>query len=80
MISVEVKVGLKKGVSDPEGANTVKSLKLLGYDEVESVRFMKVYRMDVEGNDREKVKARVEEMCERLLTNPVVNYYEITFL
>ena len=79
MIKVEVKVGLKKGVSDPEGANTRKSLNLLGYDEIASVRFMKVYQMEVEGNDREKVKARVEEMCERLLTNPVVNYYEITF-
>ncbi len=34
MFEVKVTIGLKKGVSDPEGANTLKALKLLGFNNV----------------------------------------------
>ncbi len=68
MLTVEVKVGLKKGVSDPEGGNTHKSLELLGYG------------MELGTDDREAARKRVEEMCRRILTNPVIHTYEITFL
>ena len=80
MFTVEVKVGLKKGVSDPEGSNTRKSLELLGYDGIRSVRFLKVYRIEMEGDDVDKVRERVEEMCTRILTNPVIHTHEINFL
>ncbi|HHD15803.1 MAG TPA: phosphoribosylformylglycinamidine synthase, purS protein [Euryarchaeota archaeon] len=80
MFTVEVKVGLKKGVSDPEGANTLKSLELLGYDEVKSVKSLKVYRMEIDAPSREEASERVEEMCRRILTNPVIHTHEIVFL
>ncbi|MGA1866707.1 MAG: phosphoribosylformylglycinamidine synthase subunit PurS [Thermoplasmatota archaeon] len=80
MFTVEVKVGLKKGVSDPEGANTQKSLELLGFKEVSSVRFLKVYRMTIDVPDQESAMQRVEEMCRKLLTNPVIHTHEIVFL
>ncbi len=80
MFTVEVKVGLKKGVTDPEGANTQKSLELLGYQEVRSVKSLKVYRMEVDAPSREEAKERVEEMCLRMLTNPVIHTHEIEFL
>jgi len=80
MFTVEVKVGLKKGVSDHEGANTLKSLELLGYDEVKSVKSLKVYRIEIDAPSREEASERVEEMCRRILTNPVIHTHEIVFL
>ena len=80
MFAVEVKVGLKKGVSDPEGSNTRKSLELLGYEEVKEVRSLKVYRMQIDAASREEAQERLEEMCKRLLSNPVINTHEIVFL
>lgn len=80
MFTVEVKVGLKKGVTDPEGSNTMKSLSLLGYDEVKNVKSAKVYRLEIDLDDREKARDRVEEMCQRLLTNPVIHSHEIRFM
>ena len=80
MFSVEVKVGLKKGVSDPEGSNTHKSLELLGFGEVRSVKSLKVYRMEVDAPSKEEAVEKVEEMCRRILTNPVIHTHEIVFL
>ena len=80
MFTVEVKVGLKKGVSDPEGANTHKSLELLGFNEVKEVNSLKLYRMQVEADSKEKAVERVEEMCLKILTNPVIHTHEIEFL
>lgn len=80
MFSVEVKVGLKKGVSDPEGSNTHKSLELLGFGEVRSVKSLKVYRMEVDAPNKDEALERVEEMCRKILTNPVIHTHEIVFL
>lgn len=80
MFTVEVKVGLKKGVVDPEGNNTNKSLQLLGYSEVRSVRSLKVFRLEIEADSKDAAKMRVEEMCQRLLSNPVIHTYQIDFL
>jgi len=80
MLTVEVKVGLKKGVADPEGANTRKSLELLGFEGIEEVRSLKVYRIAMDSEDEEKARERVEEMCKKLLTNPVIHTYEISTL
>lgn len=77
---MEVKVGLKLGVSDPEGSNTLKSLELLGYDQVRSVKSLKVYRMEVDAPTEEEARAKVEEMCLKILTNPVIHTHEIVFL
>lgn len=79
-MTVEVKVGLKKGVVDPEGANTKKSLDLLGYNDVTSVKSLKVFRLELDTEDAEEARAKVEDMCQRLLTNPVIHTYEIVFL
>jgi len=80
MFTVEVKVGLKKGVSDPEGSNTHKSLELLGFDEVASVKSLKVYRMEVDAPSQDAARERIEEMCKKILTNPVIHTHEIVFL
>lgn len=80
MFNIEVKVGLKKGVSDPEGANTRKSLELLGFNQVKQVKYLKVYRIQVDARSEDEARAIVEDMCQKLLTNPVIHTHEIVFL
>lgn len=77
MFVAEVRVGFKEGVADPEGENTRKTLGLLGFDEVGRVRAAKVFQIEVDAEDAEEARGRVEEMCDKLLANPVVNDYTI---
>lgn len=80
MLTAEVKVGLKKGVSDPEGNNILKALHLLGYHEVKKVRVARVTQLEIELSDKPKAEKKIEEMCQRLLANPVIHDYSINFL
>ncbi len=77
MFEAKVTIGLKKGVSDPEGANTLKALKLLGFDNVMEAKITRTIDLLINSKNRIDVKKSVEQMCERLLTNPVVHTYEI---
>jgi len=78
MFDVQVTVRLKKGVSDPEGKNTEKALHLLGFEDVQKVSTYRVFEIQVNGSNKQKVKDTVEQMCQRLLTNPVIHDYEIS--
>ncbi len=85
-MEVEVKIRLKHGVADPEGENTKKALNLLGFTNVVAVRTIKTFIIDVKveddnkDGDVERVRHEVEEMCKRLLANPVIQEYEINIL
>jgi phosphoribosylformylglycinamidine synthase PurS subunit len=76
MAVAEVRVTLKKGVADPEGKNTLKALELLGFDGVRDVRSVKVFEIETDGK-AEETKRSVEEMCRKLLANPVIHNYSI---
>ncbi len=77
MFEAKITIQLKKGVSDPEGANTLKALNLLGFDQVKSVKTIRTYDILINGSDKNKVKKDAEQMCQRLLTNPVIHSYDI---
>ncbi len=77
MFEAKVTIGLKKGVSDPEGANTLKALKLLGFDNVVEAKTTRTIDLLIDSKNETDVKKSVEQMCQRLLTNPVVHTYEI---
>ncbi len=77
MVRVSVEVRLKKGVADPEGDNVHKALKLLGFKGVTGVHSSKHFLIDVEETDAKAAKKAVEEMCRRLLANPVIHDYAI---
>lgn len=76
MVVAEVTIELKEGVSDPEGANTLKALELLGFSGIERVRSVKVFEITLSDSAGDP-KAVVEEMCRRLLANPVIHRYSI---
>ena len=80
MFEAKVTIGLKKGVSDPEGANTLKALKLLGFDNVKEAKMIRTVDLLIDGKSKNEVYKSVEQMCQRLLTNPVVHTYEIEII
>tara|TARA_Y100001970_G_scaffold55610_1_gene70412 strand:+ start:1931 stop:2176 length:246 start_codon:yes stop_codon:yes gene_type:complete len=75
--NIEIHVGLKKGMADPEGANVKKALKLLGFENVNAVESVKFYRITIDMDEKSALK-EAEKMCQRLLANPVVHEYSIT--
>jgi phosphoribosylformylglycinamidine synthase len=77
-VEVDVTISFKKGVADPEGANTKKALNLLGFDNVRNVRAMKTFRIEMDVKDEKRARVEVEGMCKKLLANPVIQDYTIT--
>ena len=73
---IEIRIGLKTGMADPEGTNVQKPLSLLRFDNVNTVKSAKCYRVVINGNE-ETALAEAEKMCQRLLANPVVHEYSI---
>ncbi len=69
---VLVEVSLRPGIADPQGATIERSLPALGFDDVTSVRVGKAIRLMVDAPDRDAAFRRVEELCQRFLTNPVI--------
>ncbi len=78
MTTAQVQVHLKKGVADPEGSNTLKALRLLGFDSAVEVKSARLFEITIEENDVDRAKAMVEEMCQKLLANPVIHDYSIS--
>lgn len=73
----EIYIELKKGVADPEGENTLKALRLLGFSSVRNVETVKMYRIHMDEENEERARKIIEDMCERLLANPVIQNYRI---
>jgi phosphoribosylformylglycinamidine synthase len=70
----KIEVGLKPGHSDPEGEATRQSLEELNYP-VKSVGVSKVYEVLLEARNKGEAKKIVDEICKRLLANPVKDNY-----
>jgi phosphoribosylformylglycinamidine synthase PurS subunit len=68
----EVHVSLRSGIADPEGQTVGSALRSLGYATVSEVRSGKLMRIAFEADDHLAAEAAVEEMCRRLLANPVM--------
>lgn len=71
-----IEVGLKPGHSDPEGETTKDSLIELQYL-VEAVKVRKIYEVHINAPSSEMAEKQVEEMCRKILSNPVKDNYKI---
>lgn len=76
--NARVSIMLKPGISDPQGQTIERALPALGYSGVEAVRVGKRIELSVEADDREQAHERVSEMCERLLANTVIEFFEVS--
>ena len=72
---VKIFVCLKEGVLDPQGKAVERSLHSLGYQEVRDVRMGKYLEVDLDVSSRQAAEAKIREMCDKLLANPVIEDY-----
>ena len=72
-----VQITRRDGIADPEGTTTAHALRELGYSEVSEVHFGRDIIVEVDADDEAVATARVVEMCDRLLANPVIEDYTV---
>lgn len=75
MYKAYVYVTPKAGVVDPQGAVIERALPALGHSGVANIRVGRYITLDVPGTDPEQVKADVDDMCRKLLANPIIEDY-----
>ena len=73
-----VKVTLKKDVLDPQGKVVQQTLQNMGMLSLKSLRQGKYFEIDVNENDENKAKIKIEDMCKKLLVNLIIEDYEIS--
>ena len=76
-MKVTITIDRRPEIADPEGTTVKRALHELGFTETTTVRMDRVIHMEVDGDDPGQVKARVEEMCRRLLANPILEDYSV---
>lgn len=74
MKKVKVYVTLRESVLDPQGSAVMGALHSMNYSEVKDVRIGKYLELQIEESDRD-LDVVVKEMCEKLLTNTVIEDY-----
>ncbi|MEZ0535893.1 phosphoribosylformylglycinamidine synthase subunit PurS [Caldicellulosiruptoraceae bacterium PP1] len=80
MFKANINITLKKSISDPAGIAVQNSLQNLGFDTVEKVRIGKYIEVYINETEIEIVKNKIDEMCRKLLTNPIMEEYSFEIL
>ena len=75
MYVAKVYVTLKPTVNDPQGRTIMEGLRSLGFDSVADVRAGKYLEIKVQETDKAAAERQVNEMCDKLLANPVIEEY-----
>ena len=76
-MKISATVTLKKEVLDPQGKVVNQTLKNMGYQYITNVRQGKYFEIEINESDKDKAKIIAEEICEKLLTNTVIEDYKI---
>jgi len=76
-VKAGVTVTYKNGILDPQGKAVEHSLHALGFDSVKGVRIGKYVEVELSESDPEKAKSALNEMCKKLLSNPVTENFHI---
>lgn len=75
MYLARIYVTLKPTVNDPQGQTVLGGLKNLGFATVAEVRAGKYLEVRLDEPDRQRAEALVAEMCQKLLSNPVIEEF-----
>lgn len=73
----KVYVTLKPAMNDPQGLTVLGGLKTLGFQSVGSVRVGKYLEVALDAPDKATAEAQVQEMCRKLLANPVIELFRV---
>jgi len=75
-VKVKVKIVLKEGILDPQGKAVLHAINDLKYQGVEEVRIGKYVELTFDGKDRAFIEKEAQEICHKLLSNPVMENFE----
>lgn len=75
MYLAKVYVTLKPTVNDPQGLTVLATLRNLGFAAADDVRVGKYVEVRVDNQDRSQAEALVNDMCQKLLSNPVIEEF-----
>jgi len=78
MFTVQIKVMPLKELLDPQGKAVMGGLENLGLSGVEDVRVGKNITLQVNADSAERAKQIAEEASKKLLSNPVMEYFEVS--
>ena len=70
-----VYVKLKDGVLDPQGSTIKRALENMGYQGIQQIRSGKIFEITFQKDEKRKPEELVDEVCRKLLTNPVIEKY-----
>ena len=79
-MKARIKIMLKNGVLDPQGEAIKHALNNIGFESVTGVRQGKVIELDIEGSNKRQVRSQIENMCNKMLANTVIENFEIELL
>ncbi|HET8577433.1 MAG TPA: phosphoribosylformylglycinamidine synthase subunit PurS [Methylomirabilota bacterium] len=79
-MKARVLVRLKPSILDAQGSSVKRALEGLGFPEVQDVRVGKVLDLELGGISPDQARKRIEEMCARLLANPVIEDFTVEVL
>ncbi len=65
-------IQLHPGISDPQGSTIERALPTLGFEGISNVRSGKSIHLDLDAEDEASAEARLQDVCDRFLTNPVI--------
>jgi len=75
-VRATVLVRPKQGILDPQGEAVGSSLRRLGFAVAEA-RVGRLVDVEIDGDDPAAAREQLEQMCEQLLANPLIESYEI---
>lgn len=80
MYSAQIKITLRKSILDPQGKTVEHSLMSLGYKKIKDTRVGKFIELKIDVPDEDEAKKTTEEVCKKLLANPVIEDYEFNLV
>lgn len=75
--NAKVEVKLKSVVLDPQGKAVLSALHNLGFNDITDTRVGKLIELKMNEESREEAERKVEDVCKKLLANPVIEDYSI---
>lgn len=79
-MKAKVTVNLKDGVLDPQGKAILNASHNLGFDAIQNVTQGKVFEIELAANSENEAKETLASLSEKLLSNPVIENFEIKVL
>tara|TARA_B100000780_G_C20881493_1_gene350672 strand:+ start:266 stop:505 length:240 start_codon:yes stop_codon:yes gene_type:complete len=77
-LKFSIKVTLKKDVLDPQGKVVEQTLQNMGMNTLKNLRQGKYFEIEINENNEDKAKNKIEEMCKKLLVNLIIEDFVIS--